>query len=80
MSLGVGKRMMLCRYLAGLSREQASRGQAKLSASLIEDYEHEVEYPYPEQLGEMADAYDVTVDFLIGMRDYTPHAGRIVHV
>lgn len=72
--------MMLCRYLAGLSRERASEGGALLSASLIEDYEREAEYPYPEQLREMADAYDVTVDFLIGMKDYTPHAGRMVHV
>ncbi len=72
--------MMLCRYLAGLSREQASRGQAKLSASLIEDYEREAEYPYPEQLREMADVYDVSIDFLIGKSDKTMHAGHIMCV
>ena len=79
-SRSLGARMRACRKIEGLTTDQAARASDKLSVSLVEDYERGMELPFPDQVVALAQAYDVSADFLLGRTNKTVHAGHIISI
>lgn len=75
-----GKRLRLCRLIAGYETMGQAREATGLSTGSISDYENDRRLPLLPAIIAMADAYDVSVDFLLGLTDTTEHDGRTISI
>ncbi len=75
-----GRRFKVCRVIAGYDTLGEASKATGLSKGSLSDYENDKRLPLLPAIAAMADAYDVSVDFLLGRTDTTEHDGRTISI
>lgn len=75
-----GQRFRVCRIIAGYNTLQQASDATGISTGALSDYENDNRLPLVPALEAMADAYDVSTDFLLGRTNETEHAGHTINI
>lgn len=79
-NLGLGHRFWQSRAIAGFRTMAQAKEATGVSTGALSDYENDRRLPTAPAIIAMAQGYDVSADFLLGLTDTTEHDGRTISI